>query len=108
MNILTRLTIWCYIRQTKNNIRTYSNNKYFWVETAEYTNDIEVRRLIIHHGYQRQGIGTVIIKRLKRLATTRQKSLIVRYVLDGAVPFYIENGFVGDGNRMTFTPARIR
>ncbi len=56
-------------------------------------NEAQVRFMAVEDGYQRQGIGSIVLKELERTALAKGAKYIVLNSRDTAIPFYEKHGY---------------
>ena len=56
-----------------------------------------IRYMAVHDQYQNQGIGGQILKKLEEIAKNKQLKACWLYAREGAIKFYLKNGYKIDG-----------
>ena len=64
----------------------------------ETDHNARIRYMAVHKDYQKQGIGSTILKKLEQFAKKNKAQTCWLYARENAINFYMNNGYIIKGN----------
>ena len=83
------------LEESSFHIAAYDNSKIIGVGRLhiETGQNARVRYMAVHEDYQKQGIGSTILKKLEQFAKKNNVQVCWLYARENAINFYMNNGF---------------
>ena len=90
------------LEKSSFHIAAYENSKIIGVGRLHIETDhsARIRYMAVHKDYQKQGVGSQILKELEQFAKKNNVQICWLYARENAISFYMNNGFKikGDSN----------
>ena len=88
------------LEESSFHIAAYDGSKVIGVGRMHIETDhnARVRYMAVHNDYQKQGIGSTILKKLEQFAKKNEAQTCWLYARENAISFYLNNGYKIKGN----------
>lgn len=91
------------LEESSFHIAAYDGSKVIGVGRMHIETDqnARVRYMAVHNDYQKQGIGSTILKKLEQFAKKNEAQTCWLYARENAISFYLNNGYKIKGNSIS-------
>ena len=91
------------LEESSFHIAAYDGSKVIGVGRMHIETDqnARVRYMAVHNDYQKQGIGSTILKKLEQFAKKNEAQTCWLYARQNAISFYLNNGYKIKGNSIS-------